>query len=163
MPNLRRDFLNGTPDQEDFGNEGLTVADNVIHDTEGFKQLNIQPSASFETANFYSGKALSSVRSMQIRSIGDRKNRIAAIAEDRATTAVMADLSVGAEGDSTAFTLISTGTLASADSIRIKAFSVAELGVGSFVACAAFSAELEDGSSTLYNITGDITYTLLSI
>ena len=39
MSEVRLNFLNWRPDQEAFGHDGLVVADNVIHDTEGYKQV----------------------------------------------------------------------------------------------------------------------------
>jgi len=33
---VRLNFLNWRPDAEDFGNDGLTIATNVLHDTEGY-------------------------------------------------------------------------------------------------------------------------------
>ncbi len=163
LSKLRKDFLNWKPDSEAFSNEGLTVADNVLHDTAGYKAIKAQSGGAFQLTEFYVGQTLASVRSMQIRAIGDRKNFVAAIAQDAVTSAAMGHLSIGAEGDSTAFAVATTAALASAGSVRVKSFSVAELGVGAFVACASFSAELATGSSTVYSITGDITYTVLSV
>ncbi|NJN46757.1 MAG: hypothetical protein HC808_10085 [Candidatus Competibacteraceae bacterium] len=49
MSGLRIDFLNWRPDQEVFGNDGLTQADNVIHDAEGWKPVHLASSGSFAT------------------------------------------------------------------------------------------------------------------
>ncbi|MHC4361852.1 MAG: hypothetical protein ACYSTZ_03410 [Planctomycetota bacterium] len=35
---IRFNFIDWRPDADDFGNKGLTVADNVVHDSEGYKQ-----------------------------------------------------------------------------------------------------------------------------
>lgn len=163
MSQLRRDFLNWRPDADAFGNDGLTVADNVLHDSEGYKPLCRQTDMAFVTMNYYAQLPLASVRSMQVRAIGDRKNQVAAIVQDKATTAAIAELSVGARYDSGPFTTLSTATLLSASNVRVKSFSLAELGAGAFVACATFSADLANGTSTIYSITGDVAYTVLSV
>jgi hypothetical protein len=163
LSEIRRDFLNWNPDADAFGNEGLVTADNVIHDAKGYKQICKQTVNAFNTLNYYAATPLVSVRAMQVRAIGDRKNLIAAIAQDKATTVSMAEISIGAAGDAAPFTTLSTATLLSDSSIVVKSFSLAELGVGAFVACATFDADLLDGSSTVYSITGDITYSLLSV
>ncbi len=160
---LRTDFINWRPDAEDFGQQGMTQADNVLHDTEGYKSLKRQSAGAFFTMNYYASTPLVSVRSMQVRAIGDRKNNIAAIAQDKATTAAVAELSIGAQGDANPFTTISTATMISSGAVRIKSFSVAELGAGKFVACACFQSDLVGGGSTLTSITGDITYSVLSV
>ena len=49
MSGLRVDFLNWRPDQEVFGNDGLTQADNVIHEPEGWKPAHLASSGAFAT------------------------------------------------------------------------------------------------------------------
>lgn len=39
MSRIRIDFLNWRPDQDEFNTDGLQVADNLLHDTEGYKQV----------------------------------------------------------------------------------------------------------------------------
>ena len=46
---LRVNFLNWRPDQEDVNTDGLTVADNVIHEPEGYKSVHLQTSGGFAT------------------------------------------------------------------------------------------------------------------
>lgn len=41
MTQVRFDFLNLAPDKEDTENTGLTIADNVVHDTEGYKPIHL--------------------------------------------------------------------------------------------------------------------------
>lgn len=62
---LRKDFLNWRPDAEDFGNEGLTVATNVIHDSEGWKPCPLQSTGAFSTTG-----GLASVTSIVTKRIG---------------------------------------------------------------------------------------------
>ena len=45
----RIDFLNWAPDAEDVGNQGLVEADNVVHDSEGWKEIHLGSSGSFAT------------------------------------------------------------------------------------------------------------------
>lgn len=155
---VRVNFTNWQPDKDDFGTEGLTVADNVIHDTEGYKP--IRKESSFATLNFLTDTPLASVRSMQVRGIGANRNKIGAFVQDKATTATMAEMSLAAQDDGAAFTTISTSTLTSAGACKVKSFSVAELENGVFVACATFDASLTSGGFTTYALTGDITYSV---
>lgn len=42
-------FLNWNPDSEDEDNQGLTVADNVLHESEGYKPLHMASAGTFQT------------------------------------------------------------------------------------------------------------------
>jgi len=46
---VRVNFLNWRPDTDDFGNEGLTVADNVVHDVEGYRPVHLATAGAFAT------------------------------------------------------------------------------------------------------------------
>lgn len=46
---FRFNFLNWRPDLEDVGNEGLTVADNCVHEPEGYKAIHLGSAGSFGT------------------------------------------------------------------------------------------------------------------
>ena len=39
MSQLRLNFLNWRPDIEDTQHDGLSIAQNVLHDTEGYKEV----------------------------------------------------------------------------------------------------------------------------
>lgn len=160
MSQLRTNFIGWQPDQDEYSPEGLITANNVLHDTEGYKPLYMQTVGAFGVSTWYSGSTLHSVRSMQIRSVGAGNNRVAALAVDASGTT--ADLSIGVEGEASAFTTVTTATLASVGGIRCKAFSVGELESGVFLICAAWGASLAAGGSTLYSITGEVTYTITS-
>lgn len=162
MSQLKTNFIGWQPDQDEYSPEGLIDADNVLHDTEGYKPLNMQTVGAFSASTWYSGATLASVRSMQIRAVGAGNNRVAALAIDKATTAAIAEMSVGVEGEASAFTTVSSGTLASAGGIYCKAFSVGELESGVFLICAHWMASLAAGGSTVYSITGEVTYTITS-
>ena len=158
MSQVRVNFLGWRPDQDEYATEGLITAENVLHDTEGYKPLKMQTAGAFSASTWYSLDTLSSIRSMQIRAVGLGNNRMAAIAEDGSSG--VADLSIGAEGEGSAFTSISTATLASAGGVRCKAFSVAELESGAFLMAAAWTADITGGASTIYSLTGEVTYTV---
>jgi hypothetical protein len=50
MPRLRLDLLNWRPDLDETVNDGLTKADNVVHDAEGWKPVHLASSGSFATS-----------------------------------------------------------------------------------------------------------------
>lgn len=160
MSQVRLNFLGWQPDQDEYSPEGLIRANNVLHDTEGYKPLKMHTAGAFSASVWYTGATLASVRSMQIRAVGAGNNRVAAIVSDSATTAAIADLSIGVEGEAAAFTTVATATLASAGGVRCKAFSVGELESGVFLICAAFDASLQSGGTTLISLTGEVTYTI---
>lgn len=49
MSEVRLNFLNFQPDREDFQNDGLSVAQNVIHEPEGFKPVHLGSAGAFST------------------------------------------------------------------------------------------------------------------
>lgn len=49
MNQVRVNFLNWNPDSDDVGNQGLSEADNVLHETEGYKPLHLGSAGSFAT------------------------------------------------------------------------------------------------------------------
>lgn len=49
MTKVRVDWLNWRPDLEDTEYEGLTVADNVIHEPEGYKAVHLASAGTFTT------------------------------------------------------------------------------------------------------------------
>lgn len=49
MSQVRVNFLNFNPDLEDENNQGLTVADNVVHEPEGYKPIHLATAGSFAT------------------------------------------------------------------------------------------------------------------
>jgi CO/xanthine dehydrogenase Mo-binding subunit len=66
-------FLNWRPDAEDFGNEGLSVCTNAVHDSEGWKPTYIQTAGAFATTG-----GLQSVTSLVAKPIGPGTDTIAA-------------------------------------------------------------------------------------
>ena len=49
MSEVRVNYLNWNPDLEDEANKGLTVADNVVHEPEGYKPIHLASAGSFST------------------------------------------------------------------------------------------------------------------
>jgi hypothetical protein len=72
MPSIRVDFLNWRPDAEDVGNDGLTTADNVVHEPEGYKPVHLASSGAFSTTIAASTATVLSLVSKPIGSSGDQ-------------------------------------------------------------------------------------------
>ena len=68
---MRIGFLNWRPDAEDVGNDGLTTADNVIHDVEGYRPVHLASSGTFATALAASDATVLSIISKPVGSQGD--------------------------------------------------------------------------------------------
>lgn len=49
MSQVRLNFLNWQPDLEDEANQGLTVAQNLVHEPEGYKSIHLASAGSFAT------------------------------------------------------------------------------------------------------------------
>ena len=125
MTELRVNFLNWKPDQEDVGNDGLTVADNVIHDTEGYRPVNLASSGTFATTG---GLAASNdtVLSLVAKPVGSSGDLFCAWIADSTTPT----LHVGVNG-STGTTTATGYPLAFATAVtspEIYAFDVCEYG-----------------------------------
>lgn len=68
---LRVDFLNWRPDAEDVGNDGLTTADNVIHEPEGYKPVHLASSGAFTTVLAASDATVLSIVAKPVGAQGD--------------------------------------------------------------------------------------------
>lgn len=66
MTQVRFDFLNFAPDIEDTENKGLTIADNCVHDTEGYKPIHLGSAGAFSTT----GNLAGIVESIVTKSVG---------------------------------------------------------------------------------------------
>lgn len=69
---MRVKFLNWRPDAEDVGNDGLTTADNVIHDVEGYRPVHLASAGTFATALAASDATILSIVSKPVGSQGDQ-------------------------------------------------------------------------------------------
>jgi hypothetical protein len=122
---IRVNFLNWSPDAEDVGNEGLTTADNVIHETEGYKPVHLASSGTFATTG---GLAASSgtILSVVSKPVGNQGDLFCAWLTDATTPA----LYVGINGE-TAATSATGHPLAFSTAVtspEIYAFDVCEYG-----------------------------------
>ena len=70
MSEVRINFLNWNPDSEDENNKGLTVADNVLHDSEGYKPLHLASAGSFATTGSLAA-SVATVQSLIAKPVGD--------------------------------------------------------------------------------------------
>lgn len=158
MSEFRINFLNWRPDQDEFNTDGLQVAENVLHETEGYKQLLKQTAGSFstETAPF----TMSSVRAIQVRQIIGANTRIYNVIRDFPTTAALAYIEMHTENDLSPAS-ITTATLASSSAVRIESFSVAEFEQGGVATCKV-RASLQAGGATTYSLSRDFGFTVTS-
>ena len=69
MSELRFNFLNWRPDLEDENHDGLTVADNVIHQPEGYVPIGLLTTTSFATTGGL-GASVYTVLSCQAKQVG---------------------------------------------------------------------------------------------
>ena len=77
MSQVRLDFLNWNPDTEDTENKGLTIATNVVHDAEGYKQIRLQSAGAFSTTGGL-GASNGTVISLIAKQIGHSNDRLCA-------------------------------------------------------------------------------------
>lgn len=70
---LKTSFLNWRPDADDHGNDGLTVADNLVHDSEGYKPVYLGSAGSFSTTG-----GLNTVTSIVARPVGPQDDLLCA-------------------------------------------------------------------------------------
>jgi hypothetical protein len=68
---IRTNFLNWQPDAEDVGNDGLSQADNVLHDTEGYKPVHLGSSTAFSTVIAASAATVLSIVAKPVGAQGD--------------------------------------------------------------------------------------------
>ncbi len=141
---LRRDFLNWRPDLEDFGSDHLTVADNMLHSDEGWKQITLQTQGSVSTAN---GLASITLTALQARPMGARRD-LATSGQNNYMLGVIAHATTTALQEGVHFVENPGGELSTAQSLfsqgatsqAIVAFDSCELNDNVFV-CAFGVAE----------------------
>lgn len=118
-------FLNWRPDAEDVGNDGLTTADNVVHETEGYKPIHLASSGAFATTG---GLAASNatVLSLVAKPVGAQGDLFCAWLAD----ATLVTLHVGINGEtaSTSATGYPLQFATAVTSPEIWAFDVCEYG-----------------------------------
>ena len=146
MPTLRRALLDWQPDLDDYGDNGLTQADNVIHDADGWHPIHLASSGSFATTG---GLAASSATILSIvtKPVGAVGNTFSAwIADQTAPTLQVGIDGVTATTSATGYPLTFTTTSVNQE---IYAFDVCEVG-GKIVW--TVEAQAEDASGTALSI-----------
>ncbi len=127
---FRRDFLNWRPDAEDFGNDGLVTADNVIHETEGFKPAHLASAGSFATTGGLAA-SVATVLAVQCRPVGAQNDYLVAWIADQTATTLHVGLN-GTTGTTTAtghplsFSTVYAGSTTTP--VNISVFDVCEYG-----------------------------------
>ena len=159
MSQVKYNFLNWNPDQEDYLNEGLITADNVVHAEEGWLDYLTPTAGSFSTST-----AFNTTPSIVIRSVGTNDQRVAAWLHNAtaAGAGYTVDLSVGllSGGYTTVgtYTTVTSATTSTQYTLnRISGFDVCELGDKIFFAANAectSATVLSGGSLVTVNLTG---------
>ena len=124
MPSLRYDFAAWLPDMDDFQNPGMTVADNVFHQDDGYQIIKQQTAGAFATLTSV-GNAGRNVGAVQVKPIGVGGTNLAAWLK-LSTAGPTATLEIG---DPTVGVIgaVESATLASVGALSINAFQVCEL------------------------------------
>lgn len=139
---IRVNFLNWRPDSEDVGNEGLSVADNVVHDTEGWKPIHLASTTSFATTGGLAAST-ATILSLVAKPVGAQGDLFCAWISDQTAYTLHVGINgvtaaTSATGFPLTFTSVSTGH-------EIYAFDVCEY-AGKIVW--TVEAQAEDASST---------------
>lgn len=157
MPRFQ--FLNWRPDLEDTEFEGLTVADNVVHDVEGWKEVQFVTDGAVSTLvsssiYFASGQTIGAMQVRQLGNLFDTSinNKVAAYTRDGSTPNFVVDFFNTTTPASTGISNAITSAHA------VTAFQSAELNKV-IVVCAQATGTAASGTSVSLNITGytDIT------
>lgn len=77
LAELRTNFLNWRPDLEDTENQGLTIAQNVIHEPEGYKAVHLASAGTFTTTGGLAASA-ATVTSLVAKRIGPWSDQLCA-------------------------------------------------------------------------------------
>jgi hypothetical protein len=146
---LRYQFLNWRPDLEDTQHDGLSVADNVFHDVEGYKQVSFVTDAAVSTMVSSSNEA--TLRAFQVRQIGNlmdvsNNNKVISYIREEGSGS---DLVVDFLNTTTA----ASTTMGTYTGPSLRAFQTAELNGYVFV-CAVADASLTGGGTTTVSISG---------
>ena len=124
MPqNLRVNFLNWQPDKEDFGNEGLAVCTNAVHDSEGWKPIHLASAGAFATTGSLAASA-ATILSIVAKSVGTQGDKLCAWITDGVTPGLRVGVNGVTAGTNVTGYPLSFATLGT--SHEIYAFDVAE-------------------------------------
>ena len=145
---IRVDFLEWRPDLDDFQNPGMTTADNVIHDIEGYKQIKLASSGAFATTG-----ALTTVTSIQAKPIGTNGQHLCAWLNDNT-------IHIGIDGVTAVSSPATTVSFATTPAnLEISAFQVAELADKIFFVVEALAANVSPSTTVSLRLAGYLTYT----
>jgi hypothetical protein len=158
-PLPRFEFLNWRPDLEDTEYEGLTVADNVVHDVEGWKEVKFVTDGAVSTITsagnilFTTGQTIGAMQIRQLGNIFDTSdsNKVAAYLRDAVGPQFVVDFFNTTTPQSTSGSLMTSG-------YAITGFQVAELNK-TIVVCAQATGTAASGTAVALNITGHTSIT----
>ncbi len=129
MSELRFNFLNFNPDSEATENQGLTVAQNVVHDTEGYKPIHLGSAGSFATTGGLAASA-ATIRALVAKPVGSQDDLFCAWLSGTSLLTLNVGLNgVTAAAVTTGYPLSFTNTFISstATPVAVYAFGVAEI------------------------------------
>jgi hypothetical protein len=154
---LRVNFLNWRPDQDAFGNDGLIVADDCLHDSEGYKELRYQSAGAFTTTTSMGVHVID----MVARPLLNANKLALAVITDVSGSGTTAALAIGILDDELSYTSISTSTLSSIGSVKLLSFSATELENRAVITAQA-EAQAQGGTAISLNLSAVGSYTLIS-
>jgi len=152
---VRFPFLDWKPDLEDESNQGLTVADNVIHEPEGYKAAHLLSAGSFATTG---GLAASggTILSVVSKKVGPNNDQFAAWITSGTTPALNVGINgVTATSDTTGYPL-SFATLGSSQ--EVVAFDVTEYAGKIFFVVTAIQNEVSPSTTSTLTHAGYMDY-----
>jgi len=153
MSEFKFNFINWRPDFEEFNNDGLVTADNVLHDTEGYKEVRAA------TNNSVYGSVSRSVMGMVCKPIGTSGQQLAAWVNVATGPPITGTLNLGFGEAGPSLRSISVGeTLSGINTIALVGLQVAELGDKVF-AVARSKSLLQGGTLVSTDIAGFFTIT----
>lgn len=154
MPSFRKDFLNWQPDAEDFGNQGLVTADNVVHEPEGYKKVAFASAGGFSEVGSILASGGATALSVQVRPVGTQGDVLAAWIANTTTPSLHVGINgttatTSATGYPLAFSTAYAGGAVNA--IGITAFDVTEY-AGKIYWTVEANFKTDVASSTVTNV-----------
>ena len=146
MSELRLNFLNWRPDAEDFSNDGLTVATNLVHGSEGYKQIRLTTDSSVATTSPLTTSVLTDVRAARVGTNDNISNGNKIFAFVPSTTPSLS-VATGFE------TITISFPTAAASSVALTAFQVTEINNNIFIVAQA-EGLAAGGTAVSANFTG---------
>jgi hypothetical protein len=159
MSQIKYNFLNWRPDLEKHEHDGLVLAQNVLHDSNGYYPIKIQTTTAFATQQPL-GAGFGAYGDLKVKPFGNAGElACAGIQYDTATTN---SFSIGVVGNGGGFTSVTMATLSSVGAARIKSFDVSDVGQWVVIAAQA-EGSLLSGGTTVYSLSGTFGYTITSV